>query len=113
MFLILSVLLSMGDVPMAAKNENHAMELEVSKSGSDKISVTLKGNSPVDQRVSYELNTRGSSTSVHRGKTSLNANSPVVLSTISFSAGNDWCVTLNVDEEAGPSYQIVEGDGCS
>ena len=98
---------------MNATETDRSLAIDVTESMPEKISVVLKGTSSVDQRVSYKLETRGASTSLHKGQTSLSANSPVILSTIKFSASKNWCVTLSVTEEAGRSYQIVKGNDCS
>jgi hypothetical protein len=74
------------------------------------IEVQLIGNSPRSQQVSYLLEVMGQSTSRHRGKTTLAANSPTVLSTVRVTAGKRWCVRLLAEEEGREPYEIREGD---
>ena len=90
-----------------------SLDIEIHETVPDKVTVLLKANSSQTQKVSYELETSGSSKTRHKGSTVLTANKPAVLSTIKFSKSADWCVTLKVSEEAGESYQIVKGSDCS
>lgn len=89
-----------------------SLDIEVTETAPDKITVLLKGNSNETQRVSYELETRGSSKTMHKGTTTLIAHSPTVLSTISYSRTNCWTVILSVTEEVAGSYKIVRGSQC-
>lgn len=89
-----------------------SLDIEVTETAPNKISVLLKGNSKETQRVSYKLATQGSSKTIHKGATTLVANSPTVLSTISFSGSKCWSVTLSVTEEVAGEYRIVRGNKC-
>jgi hypothetical protein len=72
----------------------------------------LIANSNEAQRVSYELRTVGASIATHKGATRLQANQIATLSTIQFSAGDNWCVSLSVEEEMGAIYKITRGNAC-
>lgn len=69
----------------------------------------LIGEATEARQVSYELEVTGKSNSRHRGKTTLAANTRMVLSTIKVSAGPDWCVRLMAEEEGRAPYEIREG----
>lgn len=97
-----STVSAMSDVPAA-------LTLDVRHNG-DAIEVQLIGDSPRAQQVSYVLEVTGQSTSRHRGKTTLAANSRTVLSTIRANAGEAWCVRLLAEEEGRDPYEILEGD---
>ncbi len=90
-----------------------SLDIEILETDPDKLTVLLKGNSGQTQRVSYELETSGSSKTRHKGSTVLTANESAILATVKFSKSADWCVTLKVSEEARGSYQIVKGSGCT
>lgn len=89
-----------------------SLDIEITETAPDKITVLLKGNSKETQRVSYGLETRGASKTIHKGTTTLVANSPTVLSTISFSGSKCWSVTLSVTEEVAGAYKIVRSNDC-
>jgi hypothetical protein len=86
-----------------------ALQLEVRQMG-ETIEVQLIGDSPRAQQVSYLLEVTGQSTSRHRGKTTLAANSRTVLSTVRANAGEQWCVRLLAEEEGREPYEIRKGD---
>lgn len=90
-----------------------SLDIEISETDPDKFTVLLKGNSVQTQRVSYELETSGSSKTRHKGSTILIANESAILATVKFSKSAEWCVTLKVSEEARGSYQIVKGSDCT
>lgn len=85
-----------------------AIDMEISREG-ETIEVVLRGNSPRDQRVQYELELTGASTSRHKGSTMLRANDASVLSTMRMSAAPSWCVTARVTEQDGTTYEFLEG----
>jgi hypothetical protein len=86
-----------------------ALTLEVQQHGS-MIEVRLIGLSPRTQQVSYSLEITGQSTSRHRGKTTLTADTPAVLSTMRTETGDkDWCVKMVAEEEGGAPYEVVRG----
>ena len=89
-----------------------SLDIEITETTPEKLTVLLKGHSKTAQRVSYELETRGLSTAIHKGSTTLVANSPALLSTMSFSRSGCWSVTLNVTEEVAGTYSIVRGNEC-
>ncbi|MEH6789336.1 curli-like amyloid fiber formation chaperone CsgH [Parasphingorhabdus sp.] len=97
----------MTDLPV-----DRALRLEVTDNEDGLIQVRLSALSPESQKVSYEIVTQGASRSSHRGNTTLAANEPATLSTISFSYADNWCVKLNAVEESGKSYDLQEGPGC-
>lgn len=107
---LLSALLG-GDL-MIDGHVNQALQLDILDSGTGKITVLLKANSPLSQRVSYELQTTGSSNATHKGSTHLQANHAATLSNVSFAGGNNWCVSLTVQEEFGGPYTINKGSAC-
>lgn len=90
-------------------DHSRALTLDVRQSG-DHIEVQLIGHAPQARQVSYLLEVTGTSTSRHRGKTTLAANSRSVLSTVRVSAGPDWCVRLTAEEDGGQPYEIREGN---
>lgn len=94
-------------------NPHQSLQLDLSEPMSGMIAVTLIGNSQETQRVSYELRTMGASVSTHKGATRLQANTLATLSTVKFSAGENWCVSLFVQEELGAAYTITRGPSCS
>lgn len=98
---------------MADAQPHQSLELDVLDSGTGNITVHLRANSSQAQRVSYELQTRGTSTTAHRGTTLLQPNDPASLSNIRFSVGREWCVSLKVEEELGARYTITKGSACS
>lgn len=85
-----------------------AIDMEISREG-ETIEVTLTGNSPHDQRVQYELELTGASTSRHKGSTMLRANDVSVLSTMRMNAAPTWCVAARVTEQDGTTYEFLEG----
>lgn len=97
---------------MNAVQPNQSLQIEVSESPAGTVAVSLTANSPQAQRVSYELQTVGSSTATHKGSTHLQANRSAILSTIRFSAGDEWCVSLTVKEELRQPYTITTGSSC-
>jgi hypothetical protein len=97
---------------MTDGHTHQSLRLEVLDSGAGKITVSLKANSPQSQRVSYELQTTGSSSATHKGSTHLQANHAATLSNMSFSGGSNWCVSLTVEEELGAQYTIKRGNAC-
>ena len=99
-------------MPEGISEPPKAITLSIQTRG-DVTEVSLEGNSPVDQRVEYSIEMTGSSTSRHRGKTSLTANVPVVLSTMRMQTAGDWCVTIDVTEENGRNYRYTRGASCS
>lgn len=91
---------------------HQSLQLDVADLGNGKINVSLTANSPLSQRVSYELQTTGSSSATHKGSTQLQANHSATLSNVSFSGGSNWCVSLTVQEERGAEYTITKGSAC-
>lgn len=89
-----------------------SLAIEIIETVPGKITVSLTGDSPETQRVAYELATRGSSQTIHKGETTLVAHTPAVLSTVSFSRSDCWSVTLNVTEEVAGKYSITRGTDC-
>lgn len=73
------------------------------------VEVRLIGLSPRATAVSYTLEVTGQSTSRHRGKTTLTADTRAVLSTMSTRAGDSWCVKLLAEEDGRPPYEILRG----
>lgn len=96
------------DAPDPADQER-AIGMVVERQG-DGVEVRLTGNSPVDQRVSYELLLSGASTSRHRGETALRAHQETILSTMRMGAASGWCVSAKIVEENGLAYEYSEGD---
>lgn len=94
-------------------NPHQSLQLDLSEPMAGTIAVSLIGNSHETQRVSYELRTTGASVSTHKGATRLQANRIATLSTVKFSAGENWCVSLSVQEEMGAAYTITRGPSCA
>ncbi len=101
--------LASSTVPDMNDNAPHALVLDIRRLG-DAIEVQLIGQSPQSLQVSYTLDVGGTSTSRHRGKTTIAAGNRTVLSTIRVSAGEDWCVRLVAEEDGGEPYEIQEGN---
>lgn len=97
---------------MAQTQFHQSLKLELSEIENGKIIVALKANALTAQRVSYELRTKGASSTTHKGVTRLKANDTSTLSNISFSSGEQWCVSLKVEEEGGAQYTINRGNNC-
>ena len=97
---------------MSNVQSHRSLQLEITESGDGTIAVLLTGNSTQSQRVTYELKTSGASISTHKGTTTLRALEPTMLSNVRFSAGNQWCVSLDVEEDNGEHYTITDGSGC-
>lgn len=112
LYLLLTTSL-LGTAVMTDYPVERALDLEITDNEDGLIQVRLKALSPQNQKVSYEIVTEGASRSVHRGNTSLAANDPATLSTISFSYGENWCVILSAVEESGGSYELQRGPGCA
>ena len=109
--LLLSTLL--GGSLMHTEQPHQSLQIEVSEFPAGTIAVSLTANSSQAQRVTYEMQTIGTSTSTHKGSTFLRADDLATLSTVRFSAGNEWCVSLTVEEELGSHYTITKGSACS
>ena len=109
-FFIIPTCILLGTTSMTDNQPARALDIEVAETG-DKLTVFLKGHSKTTQRISYELETRGASTAVHKGSTTLAANTPAVLS-MSFSRSGCWSVILNVTEEVAGTYRIVRDNAC-
>lgn len=88
--------------------ETHALGLDVSEE-SDMVEVLLRANSPHAQTVQYTLEVTGRSSSTHRGKTSLRANTPAVLTTVRTASDGDWCARLVVEEQGREPYELTRG----
>jgi hypothetical protein len=88
--------------------DNRALSLAVTRQG-DKIEVQLIGLSPRQQAVSYALEVTGQSSSRHKGRTILAADTRAVLSTMRVSAGQNWCVRLVAEDDGGEPYEVTEG----
>lgn len=95
-------------VSPAMRDATAALSLAVARQG-DRIEVQLIGETAEARQVSYVLEVSGQSNSRHRGKTTLAANTRTVLSTVTTSAGPDWCVRLLAEEEGREPYEIREG----
>jgi hypothetical protein len=94
------------------KPSGPALELEVVDHG-NAIEVRLHGHAAEARQVSYELEVTGTSTSRHRGSTSLAAGSPVVLSAMRVSVGESWCARLRAEEAGRAPYEILRGPACA
>lgn len=74
-----------------------------------KVAIELSGLAAKATEVSYLLEVTGRSHSRHRGRTTLAANVPARLSTMTVDAGEQWCVRLLAEEEGRDPYEIREG----
>ena len=86
----------------------HALSLTVQQQDG-RVAIELFGLAAQATQVSYMLEVTGTSNSRHRGKTTLAANVPARLSTMTVDAGQDWCVRLLAEEEGRDPYEIREG----
>lgn len=105
-----ALLLSAPETVPAMTNHAPALTLDVQQRGS-MIEVRLIGHSPRAQQVSYALEISAQSTSRHRGKTTLAADTMAVLSTMrTETGGKGWCVKLVAEDEGGAPYEVTRGD---
>jgi len=105
-----ALLVPLASSTVTAMSDNpEALKLDVRHHGNS-IEVQLIGDAPTARQVSYVLEVTGQSTSRHRGKTTLAAHAPTVLSTVKATAGETWCVRLLAEEEGREPYEIVKGD---
>lgn len=104
--------LLLGSATMTDTQPARSLAIEVIETEDDKLTVLLKGHSKTAQRISYELEIRGASTAVHKGSTSLAADTPALLSTMRFTRSDCWSVRLAVTEEVAGSYRIERGSDC-
>lgn len=97
---------------MAQPQFHQSLKMELSGIEDRQITITLKANSLTAQRVIYELRTTGASSTIHKGASYLKANETSTLSNISFPSGEEWCVSMHVEEESGAQYTIIRGNAC-
>lgn len=83
--------------------------LEVERDGNH-VQLKLIGESPVTQRVQYDMAFTGQSTSHHRGNATLEAGRRHILSTMRMSVGGRWCVRVAVEEGGGRRYELGGGE---
>lgn len=88
---------------------NRALALEVVENG-DNVELELIANSQVTQQVRYSIELVGSSTSRHRGDTSIAAGERQVISRMKSSVDGNWCATVHVTEASGAHYVLTAGD---
>lgn len=103
-----------GAVPMNAAAEAQtprALTLDVNE-GRDQVTISLIALSPVQQKISYDVQLTGSSQARHKGSMTISASTRQVLSTMSSSAGNRWCARVEVREEKLEPYTLLAGS-CS
>jgi len=109
---LIALLLTPTTVPAMTENP-HALSLDVRQQNGG-IEVQLIGNSARAQKVSYQLEVTGQSTSRHRGTTTLAAGATAILSTIrahtGTDSGADWCVRLLAEEEGRAPYEVIAGN---
>lgn len=113
-YLVMVSLFYTGTVPMnaAAKTQtSRALTLEVHE-GRDQVTISLIALSPVQQKISYDVQLTGSSRARHKGSMIISASTRQVLSTMSSSAGNGWCARAEVREEKLEPYTLLAGS-CS
>lgn len=103
-----ALLLLAPDTVPAMTDHQPALTLEVQQHD-NMIEVRLIGLSPRTLQVSYALEITGQSTSRHRGKTTLAADTLAVLSTMRARTGENWCVTLVAEDEGGEPYEVTRG----
>lgn len=87
----------------------HSLSLSVQQQDG-RVAIALSGLAAQTTQVSYLLEVTGTSNSRHRGKTTLAANVPARLSTMTVDAGKEWCVRLIAEEEGRDPYEIREGN---
>lgn len=104
----LSTLILSAILGATMSEEPRAITLDATRNG-DIVEVQLKGASDRTQAVSYSLEVTGDSSSRHRGRTTLAANSSQVLSTVKVSANGEWCARVTVEEEDRAPYELTEG----
>lgn len=107
------MLILMAANSMAEAQQHQSLNLTLSENIDGQIIVHVKGNSLVEQRVSYELFTKGFSSTTHKGTSRLQPDDMSTLSSVRFSPGEKWCVSLKVEEENGYQYSIYRGNACS
>ncbi|NCP13843.1 MAG: hypothetical protein GW858_06710 [Sphingomonadales bacterium] len=95
-------------VPLPPADAPHALSLTVEQQDG-RVAIALSGLAAQTTQVSYLLEVTGTSNSRHRGKTTLAANVPARLSTMTVDAGKGWCVRLLAEEEGRDPYEIREG----
>ncbi len=86
-----------------------AVMLELERDGGF-VQLQLVGDSPMTQRVRYEITFTGQSTSHLRGSAQLEAGRRHVLTTMRMSTGPRWCVKIAVEEGDGRRYELNGGE---
>src|SRR3546814_20701687 len=89
-----------------AASPRDAVMLEVERDG-NLVQLQLIGESPVTQRVRYEMTFTGQSTSHHRGNAPLEAGQRQTLSTMTLPGGGRWCVRS--EERRGGKKGVSKG----
>lgn len=92
-----------------AASPRDTVMLEVERDG-NLVQLQLIGESPVTQKVRYEMTFTGQSTSHHRGNATLEAGQRHILSRMRMSVGGRWCVKVAVEEGGGRRYELNGGE---
>lgn len=96
-------------VAMTPEAPRDTVMLEIERDG-NQVKLRLIGESPVTQRVRYDMAFQGQSTSQHRGTATLDAEQRNILSTMRMSVNGHWCVKVTVEEEGGRRYELGGGE---
>lgn len=109
--LIACLILTAEALPAMTPPTHHApqaLSLKVERRDG-KLDIALFGHAAQVLEVSYLLEVSGASTSRHRGKTTLAADTPVRLSRMTTDEAENWCVRLLAEEVGREPYEIRQG----
>lgn len=84
------------------------LTLEVAESA-DRVELKVTSDGSRSSAVEFSLEVSGTSTSRHRGKTTVSAGSGQTLATVRVNKSRNWCAVLEVSEEGGESYTDRHG----
>lgn len=96
-------------VAMTPEAPRDTVMLEIEREG-NQVRLQLIGESPVMQRVRYDMAFQGQSTSHHRGTATLDGGQRHILSTMRMSVDGHWCVRVTVEEGGGRRYELGGGE---
>lgn len=93
----------------SAGEQPRALALSVVEN-SGSVEIELIAQTETTQQVEYALELTGSSTSSHRGNTSITGGDRHILSRLKTSFSDSWCAKVDVTEGNGARYTLTAGD---